>query len=766
MSSAVELYPGAEAFLRENRNKYRPQDQSFIDSYVAEKRDAYQAKLMEFEIKYALRQITGPAHIEENRKRLDVINSLLKADKFENIPGTNSHVTNFLYAYEKKMIADDNAQIENLTNPEIEKFHRQSQTGLFPTEHTIEHIVLGADDRPVTPQTRGFQPTGPSPLESSPSTPPARATHIRQPSTRGPAEDISYREVTRDGAVTEVIDVNSLAAQSVRKVIDSLETQAPKPTTFPATQFTSAEAQPSDSIASALQKMNAGPYIIAAQRQLRNASAEERKDFVQETLEPDRLFVLSQMEKTDKDSSKFAVLKTLDSFLKIQIGRINPVANPVFDTETAEVAPAPQVNSVAEAPQSEKAFIVAPSRLPDVTEDMLIQRARVLHIAIQDRNGAKLNSFIEQTLLPEKATMDNLLAARRHMGHSSTPLLEIHTAQLAKLVTIAENKMRGIPTLTLKPVSATIPASAPQSETVTAAKTNAGSIMTQDNKDIMEIVKSGTSEQRFILRNRLIVDHEDIFKKLQENKNNGVSFEENRILVDQLSFLRRQMSDLKTHLEIAYQASKAAERQERAVKATDEQKEISFLKPEKKSFFSRMREGAASLVENVKDTFSKFTKNEKVRTAVAGGGLALGVVVAVAGISKLAGDPATDPLVSKNTPEASVKSEPLPLTTNAFTVIVPPDAKPAAPAVTAEAPAAKVDTPAPILKVVAPAKTARADFSAKAVEKSAPTYVMPDELKVTFNDGSTSRFGKDTWENAYKQIGQPFDLSKPAPANG
>ena len=60
------------------------------------------------------------------------------------------------------------------------------------------------------------------------------------------------------------------------------------------------------------------------------------------------------------------------------------------------------------------------------------------------------------------------------------------------------------------------------------------------------------------------------------------------------------------------------------------------------------------------------------------------------------------------------------------------------------------DEPAKVEKAeqAAPVKTARADFSAKAVE----VYKMPDDLKVTFNDGSTSRFGKDTWSKVCQTV--------------
>ena len=74
------------------------------------------------------------------------------------------------------------------------------------------------------------------------------------------------------------------------------------------------------------------------------------------------------------------------------------------------------------------------------------------------------------------------------------------------------------------------------------------------------------------------------------------------------------------------------------------------------------------------------------------------------------------------------------------------------PATSTVAPVVTQDAPA-ILAAPKPARSAKADF-----KPAQMPYQAPDSLKVTFNDGTQSRFDASTWSKACEQIGKTGDF--------
>lgn len=675
-----------------------------------------------------------------------------------------------LLNYERALIAEDNRALAKHTSPNAQAFSFEQETGLYRTSN----VVLDHDEYPLQPQGDAFRRTDRGPLEnlgypkpsvdeiieiSADTFDPTARLHRHFRDSMPPAQDIGFTETDGDGNTSVVIGINARAEAAVRTFVAKIDIPQPTTPTLPTTLFDQIPL-PSDGIVVAarttsentIQTAMAGKpnaainYIRSVRTELATLKGEAYKSYVDETLVPDRDYVLARLEANTEIGSSLGILQGLDTFLKREIAKVYPVANPTFETVDAVAAAAPAV--VQETPVIAKK---PPIHKPPVLTTVHGPEAETLPLPVAEKSA------------PVR-----------------TPPKFVPT-----LTTVIEEGE-------LAAMSARRPA---RKENDIWTK----EILTKANIHVMDAVTNAKPENRQTLLNDIARMRKEAFEELAKRSKNGASYEETQHIFEQRDFLAVQAGLLKNQIE--------EDRQTRAAKLAQPAETTpkpDFMKEPSQGVFARLGASVSSGVDKIKKGFGGlFKKSEPaiveprvssipadaqsrldIQSSIARVELAailpprptlaqrlrervsdltpnisapraasfLGGVAVAVGLTAISGNnSAPDDHVSA-TPHKSTqaKVDLPPPTTNMFTAIVPADK--VTPQVAAEATPKAPEEKAQLVSTPAKTniKTAKADFSAQATE----IYKMPDTLKVQFNDGSTSRFDKDTWQKACDQIGK------------
>jgi len=712
MSLTVELYPGATAFLRKELPDFNDRQQETIQRYVEEISSSYARTLEDLRAKHeAGVSVNGSVHVTRNQNRLATIEQARSPSAFKMLPGADMRVTNFLYEYERKLIAEDNTQIQMMFDHDLITLDQQMRSGLIPTEH----VVLGDSEYPLTPQTNGFKATGPGaldplpPQEDRPYTP----THAKD-TAKNKAEDISFRDIDRGGKATSVVDSNALAMQGVRRFVANLDAPAPKPeVTFPARLFEPIGAMPSNDIVTALKQPNgAMAYVQSVRKQMAALPAEDEQTYLAETLKPDRAYILSRLEKTDPATPTFAVMKGLDSFLKQQIAKIAPVPNPSFDMGEKEQVLAS----------------ITPAKAPPAQVHVTLRD--IVSPAVQAETKKTPPAFVSPLtespapapVADTKFSPEKLEAFRKHIE------TKLRTADIGNLVRFDADILQTAQKET-------------REEMMRRATDGTDRDTMQHILDYNDFIRSA----RNAVRDRVVAHNQtaesraaaQAAKTLKEDATPEFMQPRKGFFAGIAEKFKRPEAAPSTLLAAPVPADVKG-RLEAASVSTRATLEAELPHPEKPSLFQSLRSRVSDIGQSLKNNAGKITAAAAVAGAAIGAGLWMQ-------------SSAPDDAASAKTPAtASVTATP-----SVAAKIAPASeatVTPAAPAQPATSQAS--DLPAQVLAPATPpasnskASIAKADFSATA----AATTVKADALTVTFNDGTTSRFDAETWKKACAQL--------------